>query len=262
MKAITCDNVSFTFGEKPVLKNVSFELERGSYLSIIGANGSAKSTLLKCILALHETGKTTGTITVEGLNVAKCKRKELARVAAYVPQAGGFIPPFTVREFVALSRYPYSNTHSVLTKDDKEAVERAFSLTNTECFADKRLSELSGGERQRVYLASALAQGVNILLLDEPTSFLDPHNSAEVNTLLKRFNREEGYTIVTVTHDLNHPLDVGGYVLALRCGEEIHFGSSQGLLHSDILWKVFNHHFTVLNHPITGDSIIVANRNV
>lgn len=251
-------NFSYAFGENPVLRGISLKLAEGGYLSIIGPNGAGKSTLLKCILRLHEQGRKQGGILVGGIDISEYKQRELARMVAYVPQAGGWIPPYTVEEFLRLSRYPYSSLPGALNSHDEEAVERALALTGMSPFAKRLLQRLSGGERQKAYLAAALAQESAIMLLDEPTSFLDPRHSAELNALLRKLRHEEKLTMLTVTHDLNHPLDMGGEVLVLRGGRQLFYGPATELMNEGILENAYQHRFSRFRHPHGGQPVIMA----
>jgi ABC-type cobalamin/Fe3+-siderophores transport systems, ATPase components len=257
---LSCQDYGFSFGEKPVLKKISFSLEKGAYLSIIGPNGAGKSTLLKSFLRLHEAGRASGSMHVHGRSLASYSQRELARLIAYVPQAGGRMPPFTVATFLALSRYPHAVRAGSLRESDRESIARAFELTEVTHLADRRLDTLSGGERQRACLAAALAQDTDILLLDEPASFLDPRHISDVNALLKRLNREHGFTILTVTHDLGHPLDAGGQALVLRQGEQRYFGPAKNLAEEGILEAAFDHTFTYCVHPKTGETIVLPDQ--
>lgn len=256
---LSCEGYGFTFSGEPALRGITFTLEKGSYLSVIGANGSGKSTLLKSFLRLHERGRPEGEIFLMGRALASYSQRELARLIAYVPQAGGPVPPFTVVEFLRLSRYPYAFP-AAGEPGDAEAVARALRLTGMDALSGRRLNELSGGERQKAYLAAALAQGTQILALDEPASLLDPGRAAEVNALLKTLNRESGLTMITVTHDLNHPLDAGGKTLALRRGGQRYFGPSEKIASKGVLEDVFGHAFTYLPHPATGKTLVVADQ--
>lgn len=257
--------LTFSIGSKTLLRDIGFSVEPGGFVSIIGPNGAGKSTLLSCILGLQGEGesrggatgwKLSGEVMVNGKNARTCTRKELARAAAYVPQAGGAIPPFTVREFARLARYALPAE----SRDDGQAVARAFALTGMDALADRPLASLSGGERQKAYLAAALAQESPLLVLDEPTAFLDPKHAAEVHGLLKRLNNEQGLTVVTVTHDMNQPPDAGGNALALRHGEQIWYGPASDLTRAgqdDILRRTFGHPFLRIAHPVTGAVLIV-----
>ena len=248
---------SFSFQNKSIVRDVSFAVEKGEYLTILGPNGAGKSTLLKCILRLHEKGRASGTITVAGRDARSYTRKELARTIAYVPQAGGRIPPFTVREFLLLGRYPHRAGLGALLPGDSDAVARALELTGMEMFAERSLASLSGGERQKAYLAAALAQETPVLLLDEPAAFLDVRHAAEVNALLYRLNREQGLTMLTVTHDVNHPLEAGGKTLVLCGGRHLYFGPSEDLAASGVLERAFEHTFTTIRNPRTGRTVLL-----
>ncbi|MDL2227055.1 ABC transporter ATP-binding protein [Deltaproteobacteria bacterium OttesenSCG-928-M10] len=252
------EGLSFSFGRAKVLDQISFTLKAGEYLSIIGPNGAGKSTLLKCLLRLHEQGKASGDIYIKERPLGDYTQKELARLVSYVPQAGGWIPPFTVRELLRLSRYPYASSTSGLNARDYQAVERALKLTGLSDLAERYLKTLSGGQRQKAYLAAALAQETEIMLLDEPASFLDPKHSAELTSLLSDLNHNHGLTMLVVTHDLNHPLNVGGLVLVLKDGRKIYFGSQTGLIDGQVLEEAYQHHFTFLTHPGTGRPVVLA----
>lgn len=256
---IKTENLSFSFGRSTkILESVSFSLEAGDYLSIIGPNGAGKSTLLKCLLRLHEQGKMTGDIFFKGRSINDYSQKELARLVSYVPQAGGWIPPFTVRELLRLSRFPYADTTSGLNSRDYQAIDRALDVTDLGDMADRYLKTLSGGQRQKAYLAAAVAQETEIMLLDEPASFLDPKHCAELNAMLGRLNRDHGLTMLVVTHDLNHPLSLGGQILVLKNGRKIYFGPQSGLLDGQVLEEAYQHHFLFMTHPTTGRPVVLA----
>ena len=258
--ALSVVNFSFTLFGISILKDIRFDLEKGGYLAVVGPNGAGKSSLLKCLMRLHEGGDTQGNIFIRNVPQSRLTQRELARTIAYVPQAGGRIPPFTVREFLKLARYPYAYRRGASHNADREALDKALDLTHTTHLAMRRLNALSGGERQKAYLAAALAQETDVLLLDEPTSFLDPKHAAEVDCLLHSLNRERGLTIVTVTHDLNHPLDAGGMVLVLREGEQVFFGAARSLTKEGVLESAFGHTFTYTTHPGTGKPLVLADR--
>lgn len=254
---IECREFSFFYGKTQILDKISFTLERGGWLSVIGANGSGKSTLLKNMMRLP-AGRRMGELRIADHPIEQYSQRELARIMAYVPQAGGRIPPFTVREFLSLSRYPYGMRADDIRKSVSESVDRAIFLTGIENFTTKRLDQLSGGQRQRAYLAAALTQEAEILLLDEPSSFLDPKHVFEMNELLKNLHTQAAYTIMVVTHDLNQPLEAGGNVLVLRKGQQIHFGPVDDLLGNGILEKAFEHTFSYLTHPKNGKPLVIA----
>jgi iron complex transport system ATP-binding protein len=237
---------------------VSLSLDRGDFLSILGPNGAGKSTFLKCLMRLNERGRARGAVEIAGGDLASYGQKRLARLVSYVPQAGGWIPPFTVRDFARLSRYPYATAVSGLTAADERAVDRALELTGLAPLARRSLKTLSGGERQKAYLAAALAQETEIMLLDEPAASLDPRHASELAALLRELNRVKGLTMLMITHDLNHPLRAGCQALVLRAGRRLYFGPVEGLLDRGILEAAFDHRFLYLDHPSGIGRVVLA----
>lgn len=259
LPAVACSEFCFSYGKSLILDRISFSLERGQWLSIVGTNGSGKSTLLKNMLRLIDGGKSSGTIAIAGRDLSTYSQRELAQAVAYVPQAGGRVPPFTVRDFVNLSRFPYGYRAESRKNEACESVEEALRLTNTKGLGHRRMDALSGGQRQRVYLAAALAQDTDIILLDEPASFLDPRHAHEMHETLKKLNSESGLTIITVTHDLNQVLDAGGMALVLADSKQIYFGKAEALAEGKgILESAFAYPFVYLTHPVTHKRLVVA----
>ena len=257
MSFIECRDFSFSCGQVRILEKISFRIDSGDWLFILGPNGSGKSTLLKNLLRLVP-GVCQGSLRVGGRPVREYRQRDLARLLAYLPQAGGRLPPFTVAEFVRLSRYPFDPFAQSRPDGGHLDMERAFALTGTASLADRRLDQLSGGQRQRVFLAAALAQGTGALLLDEPAAFLDPESAFELNELLKRLHSEQGLTLLTVTHDLSQPLETGGKALALRRGRQIYFGPAEDLVANRVFEQAFNYQFSYVAHPRTGKTLVIA----
>ena len=251
---IEVDNFSFSSGGKQILKSISFNLQRADYLSIIGPNGAGKTTLLKCLTRVLSGGQ--GKIEVCGRPLEAYRQKELAKLISYVPQLDGRALPFTVEEFVSMGRYPYLSPFSSLSSEDKEVVREISRQSSIEGFLGRRMDTLSGGECQKVFIAAALAQGAEILLLDEPTSFLDYKHQVEIHKLLKDLNRSFGKTVVTVTHDVNNAVGACNKVLALKAGEVVFQGSAGELLHKDLLESIFETTFLFIEHPQGGMPII------
>jgi len=252
--AIEVDTFSFSFGNKRILNKVSLEVASGDYLSIIGPNGAGKTTLIKCLNRILSGGR--GSIKIRGKPLESYSQKELARAVSYVPQADGRQLPFTVEEFVTMGRYPYLRPFSSAGREDREIVNRAMALTATDSLAGRTLDSLSGGERQKVFIAAVVAQRAGILLLDEPTTFLDYKHQIEIRRLLKELNREHGTTIVSVTHDINSAVLTGNRVLALKAGEVVFDGSARELIHPRLLETIYETSFLLMDHPGTGRPII------
>jgi len=212
-KAIELDNVVFRYAETNILKNLSFSVARGTFLVIAGPNGAGKTTLINLLCRLLHPQY--GSIRIEGSDINSYQTRELARKVAVVRQ--GSLPAFrfTVTDIVLMGRTAYLNTFGFENESDRRLVSEALDLTDTARFASRPVLELSGGERQRVLIARALAQDTPILLLDEPTSFLDLKHRVGIYDLLKRLQREKAKTIVVVSHDINLAAQYCEHVLLL-----------------------------------------------
>jgi len=244
--AIRVGDFSYRIGRKEILRNVSLSIAAGQYVSIVGPNGAGKTTLLKCVDGiLHGTGR----IEIHGRALGEYRRKELAMRVSYVPQADGPVPEFSVEQFVLMGRYPYLSPFSSISRDDRRKVGAALELTGTMEFGPRLLKTLSGGERQKVYVAAALAQGADVLLLDEPTTFLDYRHQAEIRGLLARLNRDSGVTIVAVTHDLNVAVLESHHIVALGEGRVVYDGPPGELMRAEVLERIYGTPFLLVEHP-------------
>lgn len=251
--AIRIQNLVCKLGGRAVLDGVSLEIpERGS-IAILGPNGAGKTTLLKCVARIVRAA--SGSVEILGKIASGYSQRDLARVLSYVPQADARYLPFRVSEFVLLGRYPHLSPFSTLSLEDRRAADAAMDRTETREFADRPIDTLSGGERQRVFIAAALAQGARILLLDEPATFLDYKHQVEVVELLRRLNREEGVTLVSVTHDANDAARLGDHAIALKSGR-VHFsGTMPELLAEGVLEDVFDTPFDRI--AASGGTVLV-----
>jgi iron complex transport system ATP-binding protein len=244
----------FEMSGREILRDISFSVREGEYVSIVGPNGAGKTTLLKCVSRIHKGGR--GRIAVAGKNLDAYSQRDLALEVSYVPQAEGRHAPFTVDEFVLMGRYPYLSPFSAPSPADIAAVREALEVTGTAVFADRFLGTLSGGERQKVYIAAALAQQSRILLLDEPTTFLDPRHESDIYRLLASVNRERGVTIVSVTHNINSAVLTSRTILALKSGAVAYCGPAEEFMNGNILEGIYDKPFERMNHPRYGRTII------
>ncbi|MEN7973171.1 MAG: ABC transporter ATP-binding protein [Verrucomicrobiota bacterium] len=245
--AIQIKNLSLDLTGKRILKKVSLDVEKGDFVSIIGPNGAGKTSLVKCVSRIH-TGW-SGAIEINGEDIHKLSQRELARQLSYVPQAEGRNLPFTVFEFVLMGRYPHLSPFTSISADDKAIVFQTLEKTGLGAFADRRLNTLSGGERQMVFIAAALAQGAGILLLDEPASFLDYRHQAQVVQLLGRLHREEGITIVSVSHDINMACAQSTRIMAIKDGTMIFNGTPEEVADSETLESIYETPFVLTPSP-------------
>lgn len=252
---IELEDCSFAIGKKEILKNISLTIRESEYFSIIGPNGAGKTTLLKCLNKILVRSK--GLIKIKGKLLDDYDQKDIAKLISYVPQTNGLLFPFKVYEFVMMGRYPYLSPFSSLNAWDHKMVRDALSLTGTECLAERIVDTLSGGERQKIFIAAALAQGAKILLLDEPTTFLDPKHKDDIHKILNQINRDSGITIVSVTHDINSAVLFSKRILALKNGSAVFCGPAEKIMNNRILKQIYEKDFLFVKHPQTGHPVIV-----
>ncbi len=243
-------NLSFSYGSSKVLGNVTFSVRDGEFVGIMGPNGSGKTTLLRCMTRyLPADG---GSIMVDARPLADMSPREVARVFAVVPQSSATDFPFKVEDIVMMGRIPHiSSRLAGRAKKDSEAVHRAMERTNTLQFSDRPFTALSGGERQRVIIARALAQEPKVLLLDEPTVYLDVSGQFEVMDLIKRLNKEQSMTIIAVLHDINMAARYCDSIALLNQGRLEAYGPPNEVLTADAIQSVYGMDVSVRRDPFT-----------
>jgi iron complex transport system ATP-binding protein len=246
---LTVDHLTLAHGSRTVVRDVSFEIAAGEMVAILGPNGSGKSTLLRGMARLHPPR--AGRVLLDGRDIRSMNSRQVARVLAILPQAPAAGLDLTVRELAFRGRYPHQGFLQRVTRHDAEAVEWALEATDALDLAERPLAALSGGERQRAWIAMALAQEPRILLLDEPTTFLDVAHQVEVMHLLRRLNAR-GITIVAVLHDLALAGRFTTRIIALRDGTVAFDGPPTAVLEPDALERVFGVPMLVLPDPETG----------
>jgi iron complex transport system ATP-binding protein len=241
--------------EALVLHNLTFEVREREVVALVGPNGSGKSTLLRALARVLSPRH--GVVYLEGKSMREWPTREIARRLALLPQGPTLAADLTVEELVRLGRSPHQGVFGLPTRRDEEAVQRAITETGIEALCGRRVSELSGGERQRVWVAMALAQEPQVLLLDEPTTFLDLNHQLEVLDLLRYLNQERGLTVVMVLHDLNQAARYCGRIVVLREGEVYADGRPLEVLTPQTLRNVFGINAHVMQAPEGGGLIIV-----
>ena len=252
--AIEIRQLDLRLHEKVILSDISFSVQNGEYLAIVGPNGAGKTSLLRCVI--RALSGWSGWIRVLGKATRVMNQKELARKMAYVPQAGFGVAAYTVRQFLLMSRYPYLNPFSTVTQMDHDIVMGAMADTGIGPLAERTLSTLSGGERQKAMTAAALVQQSPIMMLDEPSTFLDPRHEADIRRILAGANMS-GRTIVEVTHDLNAAAMAADRILALKDGRVAFLGDPTAFMDEHVLSDIFDHSFLLAPHPHTGDLFIM-----
>ena len=256
---ILVEDLSVSFGEAEILHEVSLAVGRGEFLTVIGPNGAGKSTLLRCFDGILEPS--AGRVLIDDRPLTEIARRELARTVSYVPQPDAGPMDYIVRSFVEMGRYPHVNAWAALTEADAKAANDAMVLTGVAELADRSMSSLSGGERQRASIAAALAQGGSILLLDEPTSFLDYRHQVQILDLLDRLHDESGLTIIAVTHDLNSTVASSDAVIALKDGRVAATGNPAELLDAEILAAIYDAEFRLIAGGHRGLPLVLPARN-
>ncbi len=234
---IEVEDLSFDYCNGEILKDISFVVAGESFISIAGPNGAGKTTLLNLLCGLLKPK--AGSIKISAAYIESYSVKELAQKVAVVRQE--FVPvfDFTVTEVVSMARTPYLGAFGFESKTDKKFVTEALEMTDTTQFASRPLARLSGGERQRVFIARALVQNTPILLLDEPTSYLDLKHQVGIYDLLKRMQQKYGKTIVAITHDVNLAIQYADEALLLGADSSYHIGKTKDVFTEQQIEKVF-----------------------
>lgn len=233
---LECKNLTAGYGYGDVLHQVSFQPEKGELTVIVGPNGSGKSTLLKTIMG--QTGILEGSILLDGRPFGEWSRKELAKRIAYLPQERSE-SSLSVERMVMHGRFPYMGYPRQYSEEDKQIVTQALKQMGIYELREESVQELSGGERQKAYLAMALAQQSELLLLDEPSTYLDIPAQLELLELLKSLT-QQGKTVIAVLHDLNQALQYADRMLLMEAGKSLAYDTPGNLLESGLLEKVFH----------------------
>lgn len=231
-------DLGFSYAETPVLEGVSFFVERGKVTTVLGSNGSGKSTLFDIMTKNLVPGK--GKVFLKGRDIRKIKLRDFARAVSIVHQNNAVGGDITVESLVGMGRTPYIKRMAVPSDEDERMVEWALEVTDTAGLRERVLSSLSGGQRQRAWIAMALAQGTEVLFLDEPTTYLDIRYQLEILDLVRRLNREYGMTIVMVLHDINQAISYSDTIIGLRGGRVLVNGRPDEVVTRESVAQLFD----------------------
>lgn len=252
---IDASKLSLTYdGKTVIVHELDLHIAAGSITALVGPNGCGKSTLLRGISRLLKP--LTGSVHLDGREVHTMKARDLAKRLGILPQSPSAPEGLTVHELVAQGRYPHQSWLQQWSRDDEKIVHEALEITNLTLFADRPVDTLSGGQRQRAWIAMALAQQTDVLLLDEPTTYLDLAYQMDVLDLLDDLN-QQGRTIVMVLHDLNQAARYADTVVALRGGQIVVQGDPEHVMTPENIRQVFGLHAEVITDPITGTPMCV-----
>jgi len=250
MALLIVRNVDFSYDSRHVLHDVSFELEAGAMVGLIGPNGSGKSTLIKLLSRVRRP--IGGHIKFRGQDIEKIAPARLARHVAVVPQDPTVAFSFTGLEAVMTGRYPHIGRFGFETQRDIDIAQRAMAFTDTIHLQERRIEEMSGGEKQRLFLARALAQEPELLLLDEPTTHLDINHQIEIMDLMRKLHNERNLTVLSVTHDLNIAAEYFDTLLVLSEGRLVSQGDPPRVITEDMIRTVYRAQVVVGENPRTG----------
>ncbi len=248
IEALEVKNLKYAYNETPILKDASFSISQGEFFVIIGPNGSGKTTLMKVLSGIERFQH--GRLNILKRPFQTYSRKALARKMAFVPQTIPVDFPFTVMELVLMGRSPHLGVLGVEQREDIVIADQAMSFTGVKHLARRKIEQLSGGERQRVFIARAIAQEPEIILLDEPTAALDIAHQISIMDLMEKLKKEKGLTVVMVSHDINLAAMYGDRLLILKDGNVVGMGSPESILTYDTLEKAYGCRLLVDESPL------------
>ena len=243
------------YGDNVVVHELDLDVLDGTVTAVIGPNGCGKSTLLRALGRLLPARQ--GHVLLDGKRIDRTPTREVAKVLGVLPQSPIAPEGLTVADLVARGRHPHQTWYRQWSTDDESAVAEALAWTGMTEFATRTLDQLSGGQRQRAWISMALAQGTDVLLLDEPTTYLDLAHQVDVLDLVERLNREMGRTVVMVLHDLNLAARYAGRLVAMRAGRIVASGAPADVLTEDLLSDVFGLDARVVPDPVAGTPMVV-----
>ncbi|WP_462416932.1 ABC transporter ATP-binding protein [Kytococcus sp. Marseille-QA3725] len=255
---LRCHDLRLSYGGPEIVRGVSLDLPDGRITTLVGPNGCGKSTLLRGLVRLLRPAG--GRVTLDGQDLHSLPTRQVATTIGLLPQQPLVPAGLTVAELVARGRHPHRASWRPASRGDQDAVEDAMRRTRTLELAHRPVSALSGGQRQRVWLAMALAQQTDVLMLDEPTSFLDLAHQMDVLDLVEELNAERGTTVVMVLHDLNLAARVSDHLVAMRGGELVAAGSPAEVITEDTVREVFGLEALVVDDPVTGTPMVIPRR--
>ncbi len=257
MNSITTEQLDIAYDDTLIVKELNMQIPHGKVTSIIGPNGCGKSTVLKAVGRILKP-KCGMVYLLDGDDIRNLSTKEVAKKMAILPQTPTAPSGLTVSELVAYGRFPHQKGFGKLTPEDKKIVKWALEVTKLRGFENREVDTLSGGQRQRVWIAMALAQQTDLILLDEPTTYLDLAHQLEVLSLLFELNRDQNCTIVMVLHDLNLAARFSDYMIAIQKGKIIKHGSPKEVMTARVLRKIFQIDAVIVQEPRTGRPICLT----
>ncbi len=252
---LSAENVTLAYDQRVIAEQLSVEIPDHSFTVIVGPNACGKSTLLRALSRMLKPSE--GRVLLDGQVIQSMPAKKVARTLGLLPQSSVAPDGITVADLVGRGRYPHQGILRQWSAEDERVVQESMRQTGVAGLGDRYVDELSGGQRQRVWIAMALAQQTPLLLLDEPTTFLDIQHQIDVLDLCAELHEEQGRTLVAVLHDLNHAARYATHLIALRDGSVIAQGTPQDIVTAELVEEVFGLRCQVIDDPETGTPLVV-----
>ncbi|WP_030750459.1 ABC transporter ATP-binding protein [Streptomyces sp. NRRL F-5135] len=255
MSRLRAQGLTLAYEDRTVVSDLDLAVPDGRVTVIVGPNACGKSTTLRALGRLLRPR--SGSVLLDGTELAKIPTKRIARSIGLLPQSPVAPEAITVADLVSRGRQPHQRWWQQWSEEDERAVRDAMARTDVTALADRSVDELSGGQRQRVWIAMALAQETDLLLLDEPTTFLDIAHQVEVLDLVRRLNHEQGRTVVIVLHDLNQAARYADHLVAMKAGRVVAEGPPADVVTAELVREVFGLESIVVPDPVTGSPLVV-----
>ncbi|WP_132993164.1 ABC transporter ATP-binding protein [Gordonia zhaorongruii] len=243
------------YGDRTIIDGLDITVPDGRVTTIVGPNGCGKSTLLRSLVRLLKP--TSGQVLLDGRDIATLRTKDVARILGLLPQSPVAPEGLTVADLVSRGRHPHQSWYRQWSPEDEAAVSRALEQTSCTELADRTIDTLSGGQRQRVWIALTLAQQTDVVMLDEPTTYLDLAHSVDVLDLVDDLCHHHGKTVVMVLHDLNLAIRYSDWLVVMRDGAILREGTPSDVISSELLEEAFGLRSQVMTDPVSGGPLIV-----
>lgn len=255
MNRLSAEDVTLAYDQRVIAEQLSVEIPDNSFTVIVGPNACGKSTLLRALARMLKPSR--GRVLLDGQVIQSMSAKKVARTLGLLPQSSIAPDGITVADLVGRGRYPHQGILRQWSVQDERVVRESMARTGITDLGERPVDELSGGQRQRVWIAMALAQETPLLLLDEPTTYLDIQHQIDVLDLCAELHEEQGRTLVAVLHDLNHAARYATHLIALRDGEVIAQGAPKKIVTAELVERVFGLRCQVVDDPETGTPLVV-----